>query len=391
MKIPTALGNGSSMPGDATLAAAFAVVAEVELRIYDQPILAGSVSPGIDSLLVLLPLVPLAWRRARPFAAVIAMPLVVTAVGIAGGTICFFATMLPFVLLMYAAAAWSESPYDVLALVAPLLLLGPMVGYDPDFGPNDWVFGLVVAIASWTAGQGARRWRRQSQELAAALAAAEAGRDAMAELAVADERARIARELHDVVAHGVSVMVMQAGVARLDLRREPDEADASLARIEGAGKTALLEMRRLLGIWRDEEVGELQPQPGMARLSTLLEDFSTAGMTIDHHTHGVPRKVSGAQDVSFYRVIGEALTNALRHGAAGAVRLDIDWQPDQLAITVSNPVGQDRTAATANRQDGHGLIGIRERAALFGGRCRAGVTAGRYVTEIELPYDLEPK
>lgn len=227
MKIPKPLGYGSSMAGDVTIAAVFAVVAEVELRVYDQPILAGSVSPGIDSLLVLLPLVPLAWRHAWPFAAVVAMPLVVTAVGVAGGTICFFATMLPFVLLMYAAAAWSESPYDVAALVSPLLLLGPMVGYDPDFGPNDWVFGMVVAIAGWMAGQGARRWRRQSQELAAALAAAEAGRDAQAELAVAEERARIARELHDVVAHGVSVMVMQAGVARLDLRQEPEEADAA--------------------------------------------------------------------------------------------------------------------------------------------------------------------
>ncbi len=304
--------------------------------------------------------------------------------------------MLPFVLLMYAAAAWSEGPYHVVALIAPPLLLGPMVGYDPDFGPNDWVFGLVVAIAGWTAGQGARRWRRQSQELTAALAAAEAGREALAELAVADERARIARELHDVVAHGVSVMVMQAGVARLDLRQDPEAADASLARIENAGKTALVEMRRLLGIWRHEEAGGLEPQPGMAGVSALLESFTTAGMTIDHHTHGVPRKVSNAQDVSSYRVIGEALTNAVRHGAGGVVRLIIDWQVDQLAITVSNPVepkpgGGNSHILSSDQPVGHGLIGIRERAALFGGRCRVGVADGRYVTTVELPYDLVPK
>jgi signal transduction histidine kinase len=384
------------MAVDVTIAAAFAVVAEVELRLYDQPILAGTVSPGVDSVLVLLPLVPLAWRRQRPFAAVVVMTLIVTALGFAGGTICFFATMLPFVLLMYAAAAWSESPYHVLALLSPLLLLGPMVGYDPEFGPNDWVFGLVVAIAGWMAGQGARRWRRQSQELAAALAAAEVGRDALAELAVAEERARIARELHDVVAHGVSVMVMQAGVARLDLRREPDEADAALARIEDAGKTALVEMRRLLGIWRDEESGGLEPQPGMVRLSALLDGFAAAGMTIGHRTHGEPRPLSNAQDVSAYRVTGEALTNALRHGTSGPVQLDVDWGPDRLAITVSNPVGSKPAGRTggmpnSNGRDGHGLIGIRERAALFGGRCSAGVVAGRYVTKVELPYDVEPQ
>jgi signal transduction histidine kinase len=393
MKVPKPLADRSPMALDVTIAAMFAVVAEVELRIYDQPILAGTVSPRLDSALVLMPLVPLAWRRAWPFAAVVAMPLVVTAIGVAGGTICFFATMLPFVLLMYAVAAWSQSPFDVVGLVSPLLLLAPMVGYDPGFSPNDWVFGLVVAIAGWAAGQGARHWRRQSQELAAALAAAEAGRDALAELAVAEERARIARELHDVVAHGVSVMVMQAGVARLDLPREPAEADAALARIEDAGRTALAEMRRLLGIWRDEESRGLEPQPGMARLSTLLEGFARAGMAIDHRIVGEPRRLSEAQDVSAYRVTGEALTNALRHGTSGIVRLDIDWGPDLLAITVSNPVdlpdGPNSRTPNADGRDGHGLVGIRERAMLFGGRYSSGVAAGRYVTKVDLPYDLE--
>jgi signal transduction histidine kinase len=376
---------------DLVLTAAFAVLAEVELRTYHLPILAGTVSRGADTVLVLLPLIPLAWRRARPTAAVVVMPIFVTTVGIGGGTICFFATMLPFVLLMYAAAAWSPEPYHLVALGAPLLLLGPMTWYDSDFGPNDWLFGLAVALAAWLGGQGARRWRRQSQELAVALRAAEAGREALAELAVSEERTRIARELHDVVAHGVTVMVMQAGVARLDLRSDPDRADDALARIQDVGKAALAEMRRLLGMWRDDSGGPLEPAPGMTRLPALIDGLVSAGARLEHRTLGSPRPLSDLQDVSAYRVFGEALTNALRHGAPGVIDLQLDWQEAGLAITVSNPVVGDSqmaagTSTPVRERVGQGLTGIRERAALFGGRCEARVVDGRYVTEIVMPY-----
>jgi signal transduction histidine kinase len=369
---------------DVALAVAFAVAAEVELRVYDLPIVAGHVAPASDSMLVLAPLVPLAWRRASPFAAVVSMPLVVTAVGLAGGTVCFFSTMLPFVFLMYAAATWSRSPWDVLALLAAVVLLAPMVTYARDFGPNDWVFGLVVASAAWIAGQGARRWRSQSQQLAAALAEAEAGRDAQAELAVAEERARIARELHDVVAHGMSVMVMQAGAARPAVDDDPAQVATALARIEEVGRNAMLEMRRLLGILRDDDAEARHPQPRLNGMPMLLEEVSAAGLAVAYQVEGHARPLPDAQEVSAYRILQEALTNALRHGAGDSAAVTLSWLDDRIRIEVSNPV---RPGWTNGDTRGHGLVGIRERAALFDGRFSAGARAGRYRVMVELPYD----
>jgi signal transduction histidine kinase len=371
---------------DVALAAAMGLVAEVELRIYDQPIHSGTVSLAADSLLVLVPLVALAWRRAWPFPAGMALPVLVTVVGLAGGTVCFFSTMLTFVLLVYAAAAWARGPFDLVALVAPALLLAPMPLYDDRFGADDWAFGLVVGGAAWAAGQVARRWRRQSDRLAAALAEAQAGRDAQAGLAVAEERARIARELHDVVAHGMSVMVMQAGAARPDVREDPDRVAAALERIEEVGRNAMLEMRRLLGILRADEDGARHPQPRLAAVPALVDELAGAGLSVQYRVEGEARALPDAQDVSAYRIVQEALTNALRHGA-GPVDLALAWHHDRLAIRVSNPV---LPGASNGAAGGHGLVGIRERVTLFGGRFSAGPRAGRYVTVAELPYDREP-
>lgn len=375
-------------PIDVALAVALGIVAEIELRVYDLPIVAGDVPLSVDSLLVLTPLVPLAWRRASPFAAAVALPLVVTAVGVAGGTICFFSTMLPFMLAVYAAATWSPRPWDVLALGSAILLLAPMAAYAPDFGPNDWVFGLVVTIAAWAAGHGARRWRHQSQQLAAALAEAEAGRDARAELAVADERARIARELHDVVAHGMSVMVMQAGAARPAVGEDPDQVATALEHIEDAGRNAMLEMRRLLGILRDDEAEARHPQPRMSALPALIEEVSAAGLAVEHRVHGQTRSLPDAQDVSAYRIVQEALTNALRHGVGDSAEVTLSWLEDRLRIRVSNPVRPG--SANGGAPGGHGLVGIRERVTLFDGRFSAGRSGGQYILEAELPYDGEP-
>ena len=372
---------------DVALTAAFAVAAEVELRVYDLPIVDGRVSPALDSLLVLAPLVPLAWRRAQPFAAVLAMPVLTSAVGLAGGTVLFFSTMLPFVLLMYAAATWSRSPRHLAALLAVVLLLAPMAAYAPDFGPDDGVFGLVVGLAAWTAGQGARRWRRQSQQLEAALAEAEAGREALAELAVAGERARIARELHDVVAHGMSVIVMQAGAARPAVHDDPELVAGALRRIEEVGRTAMLEMRRLLGILREDEAGPRQPQPRLEAVPALLDELGAAGLAVAHRVVGRPAELPDAEDVSAYRIVQEALTNALRHGSGGSAELSLTWLADRLRIEVSNPVG---VAVLDGTGRGPGLVGVRERVALFDGRFSAGARDGRYVVVAELPYDGEP-
>lgn len=373
-------------PTDLVLAVGFAVVAEVELRTYRQSVLSGHVSLTVDSWLVLLPLVPLVWRRTRPFAACVSMALAITLVGAGlGGTICFFGGFFPFVASVYSASAWARGPWDRASLAIPLALMVPMHWYVPDFRiPADLFFGIGLSAMSWAAGQGVRRWRQQSQELAAALAAVEAGRNARAELAVAEERARIARELHDVVAHGVSVMVMQAGAARPAVREDPEATAVALARIEEVGRGAMLEMRRLLGILREDEAESRAPQPRFDGLPTLVSDLAAVGFGVRHRVEGEPRALPAAQDVSAYRIVQEALTNAIRHGAGGA-EVEVRWGDRALEISVSNAVGPP-TGSTVNGS-GHGLVGIRERVALFGGRLTAGAADGRYVTAVQLPYD----
>lgn len=372
---------------DVGLAVAFGIVAELEIRLYSRSVLPGRVSLPADSVLVLLPLVPLAWRRAAPFATCVALAGALTLVGAAlGGTICFFGGLFPFLVAVYSASGWGRSPWDRVAVVVPLSLMAPMHWYIPDFRvPADLFFGLSLSGLAWTAGQGARRWRHQSQQLAAALAAAQAGREARAALAVAEERARIARELHDVVAHGMSVMVMQAGAARLDLVDHPAATDEALARIERTGRAGLLEMRRLLGILRQGTAAGLAPQPQLSGLADLLAGFERSGLRIEQHLEGRSRLLTEAEDLSAYRIIQEALTNALRHGCGSAV-LRLTWTRTALLITVSNPAAP---STPPPRGPGHGLVGIAERAGLFGGTSRAEVRDGHHVLEVVLPYGDE--
>jgi signal transduction histidine kinase len=387
MRLPRLVGRlpaPTPTPVDVTIAVAFAVVAELELRLSSQNVFEGTVPTGVDSVLVLLPLVNLAWRRSLPFASCLTMAASFSVVG-AGlhGTICFFGGFFPFLVLLYSASAWARTPYDRLVLLVPVLLVAPMPLYVPTFFvPSDFIFSLSVSLGVWIAGQGTRRWQHQSHELADALAAVERGRVARERLAVAEERTRIARELHDVVAHGMSAMVMQAGVARLDVRDQPDRVEKALSTIEDIGRSAMLEMRKLLGILRSDNPDELEPQPRLAELPALVEGLTLGGLSITQQEEGVPRPLPAAQDLSAYRIVQEALTNALRHGADGSASIRLGWRSDRLDITVSNPV--DPAAASG---EGHGLIGIRERVALFGGTCRVGVVDRRHVTSVTLPYD----
>jgi signal transduction histidine kinase len=368
------------------LAIAFGVVAELEIRLYGQSVLPGHVGLALDSLLVLLPLVPVAWRRAAPLGACVAVAGGLTLVGAAlGGTVCFFGGLFPFLVVLYSASAWAHAPRDRMAAAVPFLLMAPMHWYVDDFRiPSDLVFGLSLSGMAWAAGQGARRWRDRSQQLAVALEDARAGRDARAALAVAEERARIARELHDVVAHGMSVMVMQAGAARLDLRDRPTATDAALAQIERTGRAGLLEMRRLLGILRSDEPGGLAPQPGLGELPELVARLERSGLQVEQRVVGRARPLTEAEDLSAYRIVQEALTNALRHGGGARARLRLSWTPTALEIVVSNPVP---SASPIPPGRGHGLIGIEERAALFGGTCRVEHRDGRHVLEVLLPYE----
>jgi signal transduction histidine kinase len=202
--------------------------------------------------------------------------------------------------------------------------------------------------------------------------------------AVAGERATIARELHDVIAHSVSVMTVQAGAGRLLPDDEPARARESLVAVEETGRQALAEMRRLLGILRgDEHETRLAPQPGISDIEALVEQVRAAGLPVDVVVEGDPKPVSPGVDLAAYRVVQEALTNALKHAGAARARVSIHYGPDVLELAVTND-----GRVLRNGSGGHGLVGMRERVALYGGELEAGPrSAGGYAVRASLPLD----
>ena len=217
---------------------------------------------------------------------------------------------------------------------------------------------------------------------------AERDREAAARIAVAEERARIARELHDIVAHAVSVMVLQVGVVRHKLPEELAEEEDALRGAEQTGRAALAEMRRLLGAMRSEDgEAELSPQPSLDRLDALAEEVGRAGLPVSVHVEGEPVRLPRAIDLSAYRIVQEGLTNALKHGHAGHADVTVRYGTGELQLEV-----RDDGRGNANGDGlGHGLVGIRERVKIYGGEMTAGPAAdGGFVLSTRLPLEGEP-
>jgi signal transduction histidine kinase len=216
----------------------------------------------------------------------------------------------------------------------------------------------------------------------------ERDRDLAARDAVAIERARIARELHDVVAHSMSVMVVQAGAARAILRKDTEGAERALRTIEESGRTGLAEMRRLLAADRAGSSASLGPQPGLSRLDELLERMRSTGLAVETIVEGELRPLPPGVDLSAYRIVQEALTNTLKHGGDGArSRVVLRYDDDALDVEVAD---DGRGASLGNDAGGHGLIGMRERVALFGGDLRTEARpGGGFLVRAHIPYEEE--
>jgi signal transduction histidine kinase len=195
--------------------------------------------------------------------------------------------------------------------------------------------------------------------------------------ATADERARIARDLHDIVAHSVSVMVLHTAAARRTLSRDPRRAEEAIAQVETIGRQSLNELRQLLGLLRPEgQESELRPQPSLAYLDDLIEGFREVGLAVDVLVAGADRPLPSVVDLSAYRIIQEALTNALKHAAANLVEVRIRYDPGELRLEINNDGSAKPTGTVLDEGGGHGLVGMRERAALVGGRLTAGHRPG---------------
>lgn len=248
-----------------------------------------------------------------------------------------------------------------------------------------FVFIPLRFAASWVAGYALRE--RSDQAAAAELRAAyaESAREASARVAVAEERARIARELHDIVAHAVSVMVLQVGAVRRNLPAGLEADKEALGHVERAGRTALAEMRRLLGAMRrsGDEI-ELEPQPGIDAIDSLVDDVGRAGLPVQLHVDGAAVTVPRAIDLSAYRIVQEGLTNSLKHARATRADVTVRYLPGEIEIEVRD----NGEGASASDGLGHGLVGIGERVRIYGGEMKTKVApGGGFLLSARLPFD----
>ena len=255
-----------------------------------------------------------------------------------------------------------------------------------DGAPLDEVLpGWFVIAGVWGLGRWLR-WRHgETEALQARAALLERDREEAARAAVAHERARIARELHDLVAHGLAVTVLQAQAAQRVLTEDPAAARKSLASIETLGRQGLAELRRLLELLDERgEASPLDPAPTLARLDELVEQVREAGLPVTLTVHGSRGDVPAGVDLSAYRIVQESLTNALKHAGQGArVDLSLTYRPDELEIVVAD----DGPAASSLPGAGRGLIGMRERVGLYGGSLEAGRRQeGGFVVRVLMPW-----
>jgi len=243
----------------------------------------------------------------------------------------------------------------------------------------------LILIVAWLLGDATRIRRLYAGTLEERAQQLERERDERAERAVREERDRIARELHDVVTHHVSVMVIQAGGALRVIDRRPDEARSALEAIATTGRLALTDMRRMLGILGEQEATE--PTPGLDRLDELLDQLRSAGLPVELIVDGEPRQLDPGLGVSAYRIIQEALTNTLKYAQGGRARVVLGYTADALEITVEDQRGPGTPGELEPPHEGRGLIGMRERAAMLRGTLVAQPTAPGFTVPARLPID----
>jgi signal transduction histidine kinase len=252
---------------------------------------------------------------------------------------------------------------------------------DPQHAASELVFIPVLVAIAWLAGYALRERAERAEAAEGRARQAELERETAARIAVAEERARIARELHDVVAHAMSVIVLQVGAVR---HRLPDsEGKDVLADVERAGRQALAEMRRLLGAMRrDDDEPHLAPQPSLGTIDALLEHVRNAGLPVHLHLEGDTATLPAAIDLSAYRIVQEGLTNALKHARATRADVTVRYLPGALELEVCDD-GDGRAKADGA---GYGLVGIRERVKIYGGEMTAEPAPGRgFVLKARLP------
>ena len=354
-------------------------------------------SGRLDGSKLAMGLFALAWTLPfllRPWSPALAGILVVAGCAgesFSGDTQAATENSLAFVIAVLAAFWLAGSdpnrPHALAAGVVGVALFVVLIANDPDpLGLSDVSFALVFGAGSWLTGLVLSGRAQDAAELEERAAQLEREREEEARAAVAEERARIARELHDVIAHSVSVMTVQAGAARMLLKEEPERAREPILAVERTGREALAETRRLLGILRrDMAEPELEPQPGMAGLGTLLDHVRLAGLPVELLVEGEGRgrALPAGLDLAAYRIVQEALTNTIKYAGPAQAWVTVRYGADEVELEVSH---DGRTPSAGG--GGHGLVGMEERVALYGGQLEFGKHPVRgYVVRARLPLE----
>jgi signal transduction histidine kinase len=328
---------------------------------------------------------PLFARRRFPFGATAAYWLLAVGLSFVDGRLVTFMTSV-FVIGMATSFLLGNLREALQARIGLAVVVGGaavVVYNEPRHSASELVFIPLLFGICWLAGFALRERAQQAEAAEERATRAEREREAAARIAVAEERARIARELHDIVAHAVSVMVLQVGAVRHNLPQTLAEDAVALRSVEKTGRTALAEMRRLLGAMRrDGDEIELMPQPGLDGLDSLLEEVRRAGLPVRLHVDGERFQLPPAIDLSAYRIVQEGLTNALKYARASHADVTIHYAPDELQIEVRD----DGRGSSTSDGLGHGLVGVRERVKIYGGEMSAGTaTDGGFVLRARLP------
>jgi signal transduction histidine kinase len=381
------------MYGDWALALGLAVLVQIEVWTIDPSHPPGDVGTDVFSsaeravaaaagfVLTL----SLGWRRQAPLAVLgvaIATSIVANVVAVLDAATT---PAIAIVLAVYSVGVHTTGLRAWTGGLGAAALITANVADQFSFG--DLLFIGMIVGGAWLAGR-AMRYRRERERVLQRLTVdLEHEREERARAAVAEERVRIARELHDVVAHAISVIVLQARGGRRSLATDPRETREALDMIEATGSQALAEMRRLLGMLRrdDEEIA-LAPQPSLRYLDALAAQVREAGLPVYVSIEGEPNRLSPGVDLSAYRIVQEALTNALKHAGPATARVVVRYGEHDLELEIADT----GVGAAASDGDGHGLAGMRERVSLYGGKIDAGPRdEGGFSVRARLPLDSD--
>jgi len=366
-----------------------ALEAAVEVTVRSRTNQGSDIAFWVEAPAIVLVITPLLARGRFPFIAPLSVWLLAAPLSFVDGRLIAStgAVLLAGMASTLLLGGLSNAMEAAIGLVVATCGAAIVVYNDPEHVSGDFVYTPALFATAWLAGFALRTRGLRAEEAEARAARSEREREVAARIAVAEERARIARELHDIVAHAMSVMVLHVGAVRHQLPAEMVEAKAGLEGVERTGRSALGEMRRLLGAMRhDGEDLELTPQPGLDRLAALIDDVTAAGLPVRLRVEGDAPNLPRAIDLSAYRIIQEGLTNALKHAGASGAEVTLRYGPRELEIEVRD----DGRGARAVNGAGHGLVGVGERVKIYGGEMTVESSlGGGFVLTTTLPLSDE--